>query len=125
MSETLAPPALRFEDPMPEGLAEDAAALEALPFGAVLLDRACRVLRANAAVARLFGRPAQGMLGCRFFDEIAPSAKATPLYAACITAAPGAECTHLLDYRMPATRVRMRVAADPAGGAVWLLLKRL
>lgn len=45
---------------------------DALPFGAIKLDTEGRVAAYNAAEARLARRSAQGTLGRRFFEEIAP-----------------------------------------------------
>ena len=46
--------------------------LDALPFGAIRLDREGKVLSYNAAESKLTGRDPQRVIGRNFFTEVAP-----------------------------------------------------
>jgi photoactive yellow protein len=46
--------------------------LDALPFGAIRLDRDGKVLSYNAAESKLTGRDPQRVIGRNFFTEVAP-----------------------------------------------------
>jgi photoactive yellow protein len=48
------------------------AELDALPFGAIQLDRAGTILTYNVAESVLSGRDAAKMIGKNFFEEVAP-----------------------------------------------------
>ena len=46
--------------------------LDALDFGVVEMDRACQVLRYNAAESRFSGLPPERVVGRHFFRDVAP-----------------------------------------------------
>ena len=54
--------------------------LDALPYGAMLLDPGGFVLRCNTFEAKLAGSTKERILGQNFFKQIAPSARAPKFY---------------------------------------------
>ncbi len=54
--------------------------LDALPYGAIKLDRQGTILSYNASEARLSGRTPESVIGRNFFTEVAPCTQVREFY---------------------------------------------
>lgn len=97
-----------------------------LPFGAIKLDEAGRVVAYNAAEAALARRVPQSTLGRRFFEEIAPCTNVEGFRGRLdALAARGDEATECFDFRFlfpwgaRDVRIRLMVLGD---GGRWVFV---
>lgn len=102
--------------------------LDALPFGAVLLDGEGRVLRFSDAERRLSGFGDRDALGKAFFSEIAPC-MGNPFFQARIARAAEAgtvdiEMSHIGDFDDRDREIHVRILSA-TGGGLWLFLRRI
>ena len=66
--------------------------LDALPFGAIRLDREGRILSYNMTESRLTGRDPKRVIGRNFFIDVAPAPTSSPSPAASAKAYSAARC---------------------------------
>lgn len=108
-----------------DGLDEDA--LNHLPFGAIKVDREGRIAFYNEGEARISGRRPEGVIGRRFFHEVAPCTNMPGFYGRFLDVVVGQRAhvrfLFVFDFAMRPTRVRidMRPAREP--GFYWILVR--
>jgi photoactive yellow protein len=102
---------------------------EYLPFGAVLLDRAGKILKYNQAEGLIAGRNPADVMGKLFFSDVAPCAKGKRFYGEFLrfasTGALNVMLDYEFDYKMKPVRVRIHMKSAPDGQSCWLFIKRL
>jgi photoactive yellow protein len=102
---------------------------EFLPFGAVLLDRAGKILKYNQAEGLIAGRNPADVMGKLFFTDVAPCAKGKRFYGEFLrfssTGVLNVMLDYEFDYKMKAVRVRIHMKSAPDGQSCWLFVKRL
>ncbi len=116
-------------DDIDNRLAEGAEYAEALPFGAILLDRTGNIMKYNKAEGLISGRDPDDVMGKNFFNDVAPCAKGRELYGKFQKAATEPACNYLLDYtfdyKMETTRVRIHLKSADTSKGIWMFIKRL
>lgn len=107
----------------------DAAAFDALPYGAAEIEPTGVVRRANAALSDIMGRPGTRLAGRDWFRELAPNTRG-PAFEGRLKEGVASgrldavlDCT--FDYKMPATRVRVQLQAGAGAPAAWMFVKRV
>lgn len=102
--------------------------VEKLPFGAVMLDRAGKVVKYNAAEGMIAGRNAADVIGKDFFNQIAPCAKGKRFHGEFLKFHKTGKVNTLFDYefeyKMKPVRVRIHLKAAPDGQTCWMFVKR-
>ena len=103
--------------------------IDTLPFGAIQLDGAGKVLTYNATESAIAGRAKEAVIGRHFFNEIAPCCN-TPgfrgLFDAGVKAGNlNALFDYVFDYRMNPIRVKIHMKAALADDTFWVFVRRL
>ena len=105
------------------------AEIDKLPFGAIQMDSAGKVLSYNDTESAITGRRKEAVIGRNFFDEIAPCCN-KPGFRGVFDA--GVRAGHLnamfdyvFDYRMNPTRVKVHMKAALTGDSYWVFVRRL
>lgn len=102
---------------------------EALPFGAIQLDRNGQVIKYNKAEGLLTGRDPVEALGKNFFNDIAPCAKGKRFHGEFLKFRKSGEVhtmfDYQFDYKMKLAKVRIQMKSTEDGQACWLFIKRL
>jgi photoactive yellow protein len=102
---------------------------EFLPFGAVLLDRAGKIVKYNQAEGLIVGRNPADVIGKDFFNEIAPCAKGKRFHGEFLKFARTGQLNVMLDYefdyKMKPVRVRIHMKSAPDGQQCWMFVKRI
>lgn len=106
----------------------DDAQIDRLPFGAIRLDAAGKVIRHNATERRLSGYGGRDSLGKSFFTDIAPC-MATEGYRGRIERALQAgtldlEFTHIGDFEDRERELNVRIQSA-SGGGYWIFMQRV
>ncbi len=101
---------------------------EALPFGAILLDRQGTIVKYNAAEGLIAGRDASDVMGKNFFNDIAPCAKGKRFHGEFLKFYKSGAINVLFDYefeyKMKPVKVRIHLKAAADGQNCWLFVKR-
>lgn len=110
-------------------LAQNPAHVEALPFGAIQLDRSGKILRYNKSEGLISGRTPEQVIGRNFFNEIAPCAKGRALQKAFYEAVSHGQVNRVMDYtfdyKMAPTKVKIHIKSASIDQGIWLFIKRL
>lgn len=124
------PTAVSFDEPQLARAVEQlsAAAIDALPYGAIRLDRAGQIVFYSAAEARLSGYGSRPALGRHFFTEVAPCL-AHPGFRGRIEKAQAAgtldiEFGYVGDFDDASKDVCFRIQSASDGG-IWIFTQRL
>ena len=116
-------------DDIDNRLSESPEYVEALPFGAILLDRAANILKYNKSEGMIVGRDPDDVIGKNFFNDVAPCAKGRELYGQYQKAVAEPACNVLLDftfdYKMEPTNVRIHLKSNDTNQGVWMFVKRV
>ena len=103
------------------------AEIERLPFGVIQLDASGVVLSYNAAESKITGRRAVDVIGCHFFNEIAPCCN-TPVFRGVFE--DGVKSgqldtifTYVFSYRMNPTKVKVHMRKAMATNTYWVFVK--
>jgi photoactive yellow protein len=108
----------------------NATELDALPFGAILLDPDGSILAYNRAEEQLSGRKRADVVGKNFFRDIAPCTRVRRFYGAFQTGVDRRNLNEVFDFtfRFPGAprevRIRMIYSGNPKPG-VWIFVTPL
>jgi len=121
---------IKFGDDDTENrLATDPTRVELLPFGAVLLDTAGRVIKYNKVECGISGRSPDQVIGKNFFEEVAPCAKGYAFYNHFFRAVAQGNInvvfTYKFDYKMAPTDVKIHMKSRDTKQGIWVFIKRL
>ncbi len=102
--------------------------IDQLPFGAIQLDAAGKVLSYNDTESTLTGRRKEAVIGRLFFTEIAPCCN-KPGFRGVFDAGVrsgnlNAMFDYVFDYRMNPTRVKIHMKAALTGNTYWVFVRR-
>ena len=101
--------------------------LDALPYGAIKLDREGRVLGYNAAEAELTGREPARVVGRNFFTEVAPCTQVREFHGRFAELVEHGAVNREFDFTFtlsPPVEVRITMLYEQREGAVWVLVDR-
>ncbi len=101
--------------------------LDALPYGAIKLDREGRVLSYNASEARLTGREPAEVAGRDFFTEVAPCTRVREFHGQFRDLVEHRAINRGFDFVFalsPPVEVRVTLLYEQREGAVWVLVDR-
>jgi photoactive yellow protein len=102
---------------------------EFLPFGAVLLDRAGKIIKYNAAEGIIAGRSASDVIGKNFFNEVAPCARGKRFHGEFVkfqsTGQINVMFDYEFDYKMRRVQVRIHLKSAADGQNCWMFVKRV
>lgn len=102
---------------------------EYLPFGAILLDRAGKIVKYNKAEGLISGREPSAVMGKSFFNDIAPCAKGKRFHGEFLkfhkTGSVNTMFNYEFAYKGAEVKVRIHLKSQPDGQACWLFVKRL
>lgn len=98
--------------------------LDALPFGAIQLDRHGTVLAYNKAEERLAGRRREDVVGKNFFQDIAPCTRVQRFYGAFQAGVERHELNEVFDFtfRFASGARDVRIRMIYSGAAVWVFV---
>lgn len=103
--------------------------LNDLAFGAILLDGAGTIISYNAAEGEITGRDPQQVIGCNFFDEVAPCTNDASFYGRFQEGVERGKLNALFqytfDYQMRPTRVRVQMKNAQEPDRYWILVQRV
>lgn len=109
-------------------LAQEPQRIEALPFGAVLLDREGNVLKYNGTEAMISGRDPSTVVNKNFFTEVAPCSRGKRFHAEFLKFHRDGQVNtmfdYAFDYKMEETYVRIHMKSSDDGQTCWLFIKR-
>jgi photoactive yellow protein len=109
-------------------LAREPQRAEALPFGAVLLDRAGKIVKYNKAEGLIAGRSPDEVMGKDFFNDIAPCAKGKRFHGEFLKFHRTGQINVMFDYKFAYkganVAVKIHLKAQPDGQHCWLFVKR-
>lgn len=101
--------------------------LDALPFGAIQLDREGTILQFNEYEANLSNRRAPETVGANFFRDVAPCTNVRGFYGRFLEGLERGELNETFDYRFefkPHPRnVRVTLFYSDATGTVWVFVQ--
>jgi photoactive yellow protein len=104
--------------------------IDALPFGAIQLDRRGVVLAYNSAEEKISGRKRSDVIGRKFFDEVAPCTRVRRFFGAFQEGIERGALNEIFDFtfRFPnetrEVRIRMIYSAAPLA-CVWIFVTPL
>jgi photoactive yellow protein len=98
--------------------------LDALPFGAIQLDPAGKILLYNKAEEKISGRSASAVVGKNFFRDVAPCTRVQRFFGAFQTGVERRELNEVFDFtfRFPAGARDVRIRMIYSGSAVWIFV---
>ena len=102
--------------------------IDELPFGAIQLDAAGKVLSYNAAESSITGRRKDAVIGRNFFQEVAPCCN-KPGFRGVFDAGVAAGrlnaiFDYVFDYKMNPTRVKIHMKSALNGDTYWVFVRR-
>ena len=101
--------------------------LDALPYGAIKLDREGRVLSYNAAEGELTGRDPGRVVGRNFFTEVAPCTQVREFRGSFGELVEHRSVNREFDFTFalsPPVEMRITMLYEQREGAVWVLVDR-
>ena len=101
--------------------------LDALPYGAIKLDRRGTILSYNASEARLSGRDPEHVVGRNFFTEVAPCTQVREFYDRFLELVDHRAVNHEFDFTFafdPPMQVHIVLLYERREDAVWVLVDR-
>jgi methyl-accepting chemotaxis protein len=104
-----------------------AAEIDALPYGAIKVDRAGTILSYNEAESRLMGLRAPDVIGRNFFNDIAPCTDTPEFYGRFARGVETGKLNETFEYLFSGRR-RMSVwihMFKSGPGEFWILVKRI
>ena len=103
--------------------------IDTLPFGAIQLDAAGKVLSYNTTESVITGRRKEAVIGRNFFLDIAPCCNKAAFRGVFDNGVRAGKLNamfdYVFDYRMNPTRVRVHMKNAVADGTYWVFVKRL
>jgi len=109
-------------------LAREPQRAESLPFGAVQLDRAGKIVKYNKAEGLISGRTPDEMIGKDFFNDIAPCAKGKRFHGEFLKFHRSGQINVMFDYKFAYkganVAVKIHLKAQPDGQHCWMFVKR-
>ncbi|MEM6548599.1 MAG: photoactive yellow protein [Pseudomonadota bacterium] len=102
--------------------------VEALPFGAILVDKDGKIMKYNSAEGVIAGRKPEDVIGKNFFNDIAPCAKGKRFHGEFMKFRRSGQVNTLFDYEFDykagRIKVKIHLKAQPDGQACWIFVKR-
>lgn len=101
--------------------------LDALPYGAIKLDRQGTILSYNASEARLSGRTPESVIGRNFFTEVAPCTQVHEFYDRFLELVQYRAVNRDFDFVFtfdPPLKVHITLLYERHEEAVWVLVDR-
>lgn len=103
--------------------------IDALPFGAIQLDKQGIILLYNAAESKITGRRREDVVGKNFFRDVAPCTRRPEFYGRFKEGIKAGGLNVLfeyeLDYRMNPTKVKVHMKKALTGDTYWIFVKRI
>lgn len=101
--------------------------LDALPFGAIRLDRDGKILSYNEAESQLSGREPATVVGRSFFTEVAPCTAVRDFHGQFLDLVEHRAINRQFDFVFafdPPVRVQITMLYEASGDTVWVLVDR-
>jgi len=110
-----------------------------LAFGVINLDSQGNILFYNATEGQITGCNPDSVIGCNFFDEVAPCTKRPEFYGKFVEGVQTGDLDVLFQYefdyqmtpldkvltRMTPTKVSVHMKKSPTNNTIWIMVKRL
>ena len=110
-------------------VAQDPSRLDRLPFGAILVDRAGKIMKFNAGESAMSGRTPGEVIGKNFFHDVAPCTKGHQFQGrfqqGVAQGSLNVMFEYAFDYKMAPQKVRVHMKSASMEEGIWIFIKRL